>query len=219
MFRSYGRYWAETLWVRPRRIAEVDAGLEIVGLELLREAAHAGTGAIIALPHIGNWEPGALSGQRAGIEILAVAERLPNRHLTEWFTSLRNQFGITIVLSGRGSIRSVEAGIARGAVVCLLCDRDLSGRGVKTEFFGEVTTLPVGPAALALRTKALLIIGASYFTPNGHKLVLKRLVLPPEADDVESVTRVIAAGLEEMIREAPEQWHIMQPNWPSDRVP
>jgi KDO2-lipid IV(A) lauroyltransferase len=219
MFRSYGRYWAETLWVRPRRIAEVDAGLEIVGLELLREAAHAGTGAIIALPHIGNWEPGALSGQRAGIEILAVAERLPNRHLTEWFTSLRNQFGITIVLAGRGSMRSVEAGIARGAVVCLLCDRDLSGRGVKTEFFGEVTTLPVGPAALALRTKALLIIGASYFTPNGHRLVLKRLVLPPEADDVESVTRVIATGLEEMIREAPEQWHIMQPNWPSDRVP
>lgn len=218
VFRSYGRYWAETLWVRPRRIPELDAGLEIVGLEHLRQAAHGGIGAIIALPHLGNWEPGALSGQRAGIEILAVAERLPNLRLTNWFTSLRKQFGITIVLAGRSSMRGIEAGIARGAAVCLLCDRDLSGRGIKTEFFGEKTTLPAGPAALALRTGVPLLLGASYFTPTGHRLVLQRLELPPEANDVESVTRLIATGLEELIRQAPEQWHLLQPNWPSDRV-
>jgi phosphatidylinositol dimannoside acyltransferase len=217
VFRSYGRYWAETLWARPRRIAEVDASLEIVGLEHLRAAAHGGKGAIIALPHLGNWEPAALSGQRAGIEILAVAERLRNRLLTNWFTSLRSQFGITIVLAGRGSMKKIEEGIARGAAVSLLCDRDLSGRGIKTEFFGEETTLPAGPAALALRTGAPLLLAASYFTPTGHHLVLQRLDLPPEATEVEEVTRLIATGLEHLIRQAPEQWHLLQPNWPSDR--
>ena len=219
VFRSYGRYWAETLWVRPRRIPELDGTLEIVGLEHLREAAHSGTGVIIAVPHLGNWEPAALSGQRAGIEILAVAEKLRNQRLTKWFTSLRNQFGITIVLAGRGSMRGIEEGIARGAAVCLLCDRDLSGRGIKTEFFGEETTLPAGPAALALRTEAPLLLGASYFTPTGHKLVLQRLELPPEAKELKDVTKLIAKGLEELIRKAPEQWHLLQPNWPSDRAP
>jgi lauroyl/myristoyl acyltransferase len=218
VFRSYGRYWAETLWARPRRIPELDAGLEIVGLEHLRQAAHGAKGCIIALPHLGNWEPAALSGQRAGIEILAVAEKLGNLRLTEWFTSLRKQFGITIVLAGRGSMRGIEDGIARGAAVCLLSDRDLSGRGIKTEFFGEETTLPAGPAALALRTGAPLLLGASYFTPTGHHLVLQRLELPPDAREVETVTRLIAIGLEELIRQAPEQWHLLQPNWPSDRV-
>ncbi|MEX0667148.1 MAG: hypothetical protein WD313_02330 [Acidimicrobiia bacterium] len=218
VFKSYGRYWAETLWVRPRRIAEVDASLEIIGLEHLRDAAHGGKGAIIALPHLGNWEAASLSGQRAGIEILAVAEKLRNKRLTNWFTSLRNQFGITIVLAGRGSMRGIEEGIARGAAVCLLCDRDLSGRGIKAEFFGEVTTLPAGPAALALRTGAPLLLGASYFTPTGHQLVLQRLELPPEAKELEDVTKLIARGLEELIRKAPEQWHLLQPNWPSDRV-
>ncbi len=62
-------------------------------------------------------------------------------------------------------MRGIEDGIARGAAVALLCDRNLSGRGVKTEFFGEVTTLPAGPAALALRTGAPLLIAAAYFTP------------------------------------------------------
>ena len=218
VFKSYGRYWAETLWATPRRIPELDATLEIVGLEHLRDAAQGGKGAIIAVPHLGNWEPAALSGQRAGIEILAVAERLRNQRLTEWFTSLRNQFGITIVLAGRGTMRGIEEGIGRGAAVCLLCDRDLSGRGVTTEFFGEETTLPVGPATLALRTGAPLLLGASYFTPTGHRLILQRLELPAGAESVAEVTRLIAQGLEQMIRKAPEQWHLLQPNWPSDRV-
>ena len=219
VFQSYGRYWAETLWVRRRRIPEVDAGLEIIGLEHLRDAAHGGKGAIIALPHLGNWEAAALAGQRAGIEILAVAEKLPNRHLTDWFTSLRNQFGIRIVLAGRTSMRAIEEGISRGAAICLLCDRDLSGRGVNTEFFGEETTLPAGPAALTLRTGAPLLIAASYFTATGHRLMLQRLDLPKDVSSVAEVTRLIATELEQLIRKAPEQWHLLQPNWPSDRVP
>ncbi|MTA40097.1 MAG: hypothetical protein F2560_03555 [Actinobacteria bacterium] len=29
-------------------------------------------------------------------------------------------------------------------------------------------------------------------------------------------TQAIAHELEELIRRAPEQWHMFQPNWPSD---
>jgi KDO2-lipid IV(A) lauroyltransferase len=35
--------------------------------------------------------------------------------------------------------------------------------------------------------------------------------------DVERVTGALARRLEDLIRAAPEQWHLMQPNWPSDR--
>ena len=35
-------------------------------------------------------------------------------------------------------------------------------------------------------------------------------------DDVTRVTQMLAAELETLIRRAPEQWHMMQPNWPSD---
>ena len=36
-------------------------------------------------------------------------------------------------------------------------------------------------------------------------------------EDVARVTQLMAAELEALIRRAPEQWHLMQPNWPSDR--
>ena len=37
-------------------------------------------------------------------------------------------------------------------------------------------------------------------------------------EDVARITQALAAELEVLIRRAPEQWHLMQPNWPSDRV-
>jgi KDO2-lipid IV(A) lauroyltransferase len=38
------------------------------------------------------------------------------------------------------------------------------------------------------------------------------------ADDVARITQALARVFEEIIRRAPEQWHLQQPNWPSDRA-
>jgi KDO2-lipid IV(A) lauroyltransferase len=35
-------------------------------------------------------------------------------------------------------------------------------------------------------------------------------------EDVGRVTQSLAYELERLIRLAPEQWHLLQPNWPSD---
>ncbi|MGH8958796.1 MAG: phosphatidylinositol mannoside acyltransferase [Acidimicrobiia bacterium] len=215
MFGSYGRYWAETFWVRPERVVEIDRRLAITGLEHLAMAAEAGTGIVLVLPHLGNWEPAALSGRRAGIEIAAVAERLPNPRLTRWFVKMRAQYGITIIPHGRTSMRHVEEAIRRGAAVALLCDRDLSRRGVKVTFFGEETTLPAGPAALALKTGVPVVTAATFFDGAGHRVDIEELPLEG-VNDVQGLTQRIATALEGIIRQAPEQWHLFQPNWPSD---
>ncbi len=218
VFRSYGRYWAETFWVRPRRLGVLEKGLRIEGLEHLSAAAENGRGAVIVLPHMGNWEAASLAGRQAGIEVVAVAEKLSNPYITSWFTSLRMAFGIRVILNQRGVMRAAEEAIRAGGAVCLLSDRDLSGRGIRTEFFGEETTLPAGPIVLAFRTGAPLIPAVCYFTPGGHHLVLGApLVLAGGPDRLSEGTRTYATWLEEGIRRAPEQWHLLQPNWPSDR--
>ncbi len=106
--------------------------------------------------------------------------------------------------------------------MCLLCDRDLTGDGVEVEFLGERTTLPAGPAMLALRSGAPLIAVGCYFRPHGrHEL---RILDPIDTertggirDDVTRVTQELAHRFEDLIREQPEHWHLLQPNWPSDR--
>jgi KDO2-lipid IV(A) lauroyltransferase len=223
LFASYGRYWAEFLWVRPRRMPGVASRIRTEGLDMVEEAKRAGRGIIFALPHMGNWEMAVPVARLLGIEVLAVAEKLHNRWLTGWLTRLRQDLGINIALSesGTGLIGRLEQAIAQGWGVALLCDRDLRGRGTHVTFFGEATTLPSGPVSLALRTGASLFPVGTFFHDGGHFVrILAPIDLPRDqgrATTLRLGTQMLADRLEELIRHAPEQWHLVQPNWPSDR--
>ncbi|MCZ7526161.1 MAG: hypothetical protein M5U14_07155 [Acidimicrobiia bacterium] len=144
--------------------------------------------------------------------------------MLEWFAGVRRALGMEIVVLGRSAAADVLGALKRGRVVALLCDRDLTGDGVDVEFFGERTTLPAGPATLALRTGAPLVPAAVYFAPRGGHRAVVCPPVPAERlgrlrDDVARVTQDLAGRFEELIRAAPEQWHLFQPNWPSDRLP
>jgi KDO2-lipid IV(A) lauroyltransferase len=224
MFSAYGRYWAEVLWMRPRRAAAVHRRVTTDGLERVLAARDAGTGMIYALPHIGNWEVAGTVAEHEGIELVAVAEKLTNRRLAEWFIRLRRMLGIEVVLADGSPavMRHLFEVIRRGGAVALVTDRDLSHSGVEVEFFGEVTTLPVGGVALAIRTGAPIFPVASYFADGrGHHVVVEpALEIPSEGtldERVQAGVQALARALEGLIRREPTQWHLVQPNWPSDR--
>lgn len=218
VFRSYGRYWAESFWVRPRRLDQMWKNMRVEGFENLDAALSTGKGAVAVLPHLGNWEAAALIGVYHDLRLVAVAEQLANRRITDWFTRQRAMFGIEIVLTGRQRVApKLREAIEQGKVVCLLSDRDVSRRGVQVEFFGEKTTLPAGAVSLALKSGAAILPVAIYFEDGpGHRAVIH----PPlelKTDDVAEGVQQVADRLEEMIMVAPHQWHLVQPNWPSDR--
>ncbi|MCP4224911.1 MAG: hypothetical protein GY773_16360, partial [Actinomycetia bacterium] len=87
-FASYGRYWAETFWVRPRRIAQMAAHTSIEGADIVRAHRDHG-GLILALPHLGNWEAAGVEAASLGLDLVAAAESLPNPLISEWFIAQR----------------------------------------------------------------------------------------------------------------------------------
>src|SRR4029079_5286961 len=125
-----------------------------------------------------------------------------------------------VVTVGDHAASRVLAALGENRIVCLLSDRDLTGDGIDVEFFGERTTLPGGPALLALRANAPILPVAVYFRPRGGHLGLIRPPLEAQRqgklrDDVARITQDLAHEFEALIAAAPEQWHLMQPNWPS----
>ena len=225
VMQSYGRYYAETLWVRGSRVDELRRHTVVEGLERITEARDQGTGMIYGLPHVGNWEVAAPVAVDEKVPVVAVAEKLANKSITDWFTELRAGFGIEAVLATGGTevMRKLESAIKANKAVALLADRDLKGRGVEAEFFGERTTLPPGPATLALRTGAPLFPVATYFEgSDGYRVVVRPAIPVPEegtrSEKVAAMTQALAKEMESLIRAAPEQWHLVQPNWPSDRA-
>lgn len=225
MFAAYGRYWAETFWFRPRRAPAIRRHTRLEGTVHLERLRDAGRPMIVALPHVGNWEMAATAGETLHVEITAVAEALANRRVVDWFLGMRGSVGIEIVLTGQGSgvMRALLRALEARRVVALLSDRDVTGKGVEVEFFGEVTTLPAGPAVLSVKTGAPILPVASYFKKRrGHHIVIGAPIEPPgegsRDEQVVAQTQRLAAALEVLILAHPEQWHLVQPNWPSDRA-
>jgi KDO2-lipid IV(A) lauroyltransferase len=200
------------------------AGLDEVGAHHIDEAVAAGRGAILAMPHLGAWEWAAFwLTEVRGCTVTAVVEQIEPPELARWFTDLRSQFGIHVVPFGPEAAAACARALSENQVLALLCDRDLAGTGIEVDFFGERTTLPGGPATLALRTGAALLPATCYFGEDGvhHGLALAPLDTERRGrlrEDVTRVTADLARALEGLIREAPDQWHLLQPNWPSDHA-
>jgi len=221
-FEWYARYYVESFKLPSIPVAQIDHEFSYEGVDAIH--AHCGEGkdgAILAMPHLGTWEWAAFWLARvADVKVTAIVEPLDPPELFDWFVGLRESLGMEIHPLGPDAGRQVISALKRGHLVCLLCDRDLQGNGVPVDFFGERTTLPGGPATIALRTGVPLIPAAVFWREHDrHGLARPPLVVEREGrlrDDVQRVTQMIADEFEQLIRMAPEQWHLLSPNWPSD---
>lgn len=221
-FDSYARYYVESFRLPglPREV--VDNSFTLDGFERVIEGLGKGKGVILALPHLGGWEWAGRWMTDQGYKLTVVVEALQPPELFEWFADLRKELGMTVVPTGQGAGAAVMAALKRNDIVCLLSDRDIDRSGVEVEFFGERTTLPAGPATLGIRLGSPVLPVGCYFTPapNGHHAIVRSPLSVARRgglrEDVQRVTQNLAHELEFLIRRAPEQWHMFQPNWPSD---
>lgn len=225
-FHAYARYYVESFRLPRLSRRRVERGFSVEGFEHIEQAIANGKGAILALPHLGGWEWAGRWLADRGYDVHAVAEVLGDEDVTRLFVDLRAKLGMTVIPLDDSAGVKVAAALRSNAVVCLLCDRDIARNGKRSgamvDFFGERTSIPSGPAFFALRTGASLLPVATYFRRDvdGHHAV----VGPPVAfdsssslrDDVQRLTQSLTTRVEELIRRHPEQWHLFQPNWPSD---
>ena len=223
-FESYAHYWVNTFRLVDMTKQELESTFSHDGWELIETALKKDSGVILVLPHLGAWDWGGLwISKIKGVSVSAVVEPLEPPELFEWFKRSRNALGMNIIPLGADAGPQVLKAISDKQLVVLVSDRDIGGSSVEVEFFGEKTLLPAGPATLALRTGATLLTAAIYNKDNGcHGVVRPAISLERKGkfrSDVKRITQTIADEMELLIRKAPEQWHLMQPNWPSDSQP
>lgn len=222
VFANYGRYWAVNLKIPSMSREEVAAGIDTVGREHLDAALAKGHGVVLAPPHLGDWELGAHYLTGTGLAVTVAVEPLRPPEVFRWFLSFRERLGMHVVAVGPGAAGAILRALKQNHVVCLLSDR-LVGKaaGIEVEFFGEKAMMPAGPVTLAARSGAPLIPAAIYNKAGGAHTIVFR---PPldlggggrTRDLVPEGTQALARELEALVRRAPTQWHLVQPNWPSD---
>lgn len=223
VFSSYATYWFQSFRLPGMTSEQILKDFDYEGEPYLAEALDAEVGPIMAMPHLGGWEWSAFWVTKVrGITLNAVVEPLEPPEVFEWFKKFRSSLGMKVIPLGASAGSEVINALKSKEMVVLLCDRHVGGGGVEVEFFGEKTLLPAGPATLALRTGAPLCPAAVYIQGNGVYGVLRPLLKVERQgrlrDDVQRITQELAYEFENLIRKAPEQWHLLQPNWPSDTL-
>jgi len=222
-FGSYGRFWVELFTLPSVPGPMVGKRFKVEGYGHIQDVLDQGRGPILALPHLGGWEwAAAWLGRVVGLQVTAVVERLEPPDLFDWFVSVRSNNGIDVVPLGGDSASRLVKAIRQSNIVCLLSDRDVVGNGIEVEFFGEKTMLPAGPALLSRRTGTPILPTAVYYDGSDHRARVLGPIIPSPGislrDDMARMTNELARALEELIADAPDQWHLLQPNWPSDLV-
>lgn len=221
-FSAYGRYYLDSFRLPGLDTKTIDDGFDYVGFEHIADPVRRGIGPLLILPHLGGWEWAAFwLAKMHGIKVTGIVEPLEPPELFDWFRSFRESLGMDVVPVGPTAGPAILDAVRAGHAVCMLSDRVVANASaVPVEFFGERTMLPAGPATIALRTGAPLVPVAVYFRGDRH-FAHCRPPVPARREgafreDVQRITQHLADELEFLIRQAPEQWHVLQPSWPSD---
>lgn len=217
--RSYFRYWHEVFRLPAWSAARTVDSVVTTGEEKLRAGFSGGRGAIIALPHMANWDHAGAWACLTGMPVSTVAERLRPDSLFDRFVAYREQLGMEVIaLNGRGNpMMTLKASLGAGRLVCLLADRDLTGTGVEVELLGESARIAGGPAALSRMTGAPLVALTLVNQGPLMRLDFSDPIAPRRGrQGLVEMTQDIADWFTAGIRRTPADWHMLQPVFVSD---
>jgi Kdo2-lipid IVA lauroyltransferase/acyltransferase len=214
MWENLGRTFAESLCIKA-----LTKGDRIVfePSESFDEAAAGAKPFIVCGLHLGNWEILAHGGQRLGVSLIGVYQRISNPQVETLMRSLREPLykaGLTpkTPMAARVLLRAIKD----GASPCFLADlRDDNGPSVP--FFGRSARSTVFPALLARTTGVPLYAGAAFRRPGSRFSIRIASISMPHTDDSAAdalvATKTLQRQFEAFIREAPEQWMWAHRKW------
>ncbi len=220
--RSYFRYWCEAFRLPVTDPADAAARVDVAHAERLLDPIRAGRGAVVALPHMANWDLAGVWGVQSGMPVTTVAERVRPEALFERFCAYRRALGIDVLplsgVDGGPPLVDPTAVLATrlraGGLVCLLADRDISARGQRVRLLDAPARIPAGPAVLARRTGAALIPVTLWYEGDRMQMHLHPEVVAPAGqrlrDAVGAMTQQVADVFTAGIRAHPADWHMMQ---------
>jgi lauroyl/myristoyl acyltransferase len=209
-FQNYGRMLMEFLLMGSLTREELIGRVTLEGREHLDAALARGRGAIMAVPHMGSWDMAGSYAGAIGYRISAVAERFPGS-LNDAVVQTRQRFGLDVIMLGRAAVRGITDALRANRIVALLCDLE-QGPGLDVRFFGRRAIVPGGPAALALKTGAVLMPANQFLTsPGRHSIHLDPPLSIGEGDTKERLMQRVVDRFEDFIRERPDQWYAFRP--------
>jgi Kdo2-lipid IVA lauroyltransferase/acyltransferase len=186
--------------------------VETDGVEHYRAALKLGRGVIGLAMHYGNWALGGCYLAQHVKPVYSVNKKQRDSYFTRTVCAWRAKFGVHNITTGARVNSFILRALKDNSILELLADQNGGRRGVFVSFCGIQASTVQGPAALALKTGApLLLTLCIRLSPGRLRLVVKPPLdisgLPEDKQAAQlEVMRRINSAYEAAIREDPTQW-------------
>ncbi|WP_394849069.1 lysophospholipid acyltransferase family protein [Pendulispora brunnea] len=187
---------------------------------VLAEALREGRGVLFVSAHLGPWERVAQTLVASGFPLTTVARESYDPRLTALYDRLRGSKGVASIYRGApGAPLRMLRTLRSGGLLGMPMDLRSRVPSIDVPFLGTPAATPVGPARIACRTGAAIVVGTAAppldDAENAPRLTVTRLSIDDLASEA-TVTARINDELSQRILAMPEQWVWMHPRWSED---
>jgi KDO2-lipid IV(A) lauroyltransferase len=181
-------------------------------------AREAGRGVVFASAHLGPWERVAASLVAAGIPLTTMARESYDPRFSRMYERLRAASGVQMIWRGSpGAAARIVRTLRAGGVLGVPMDLRSRVACCASPFLGHDAPTPVGPARIALRTGAAVVVGTLAPQANGARTITATRVdtadLQGSEADAHTLTARINRELSLRILALPHAWVWMHERW------
>lgn len=217
VYRNQAENFIEVLRLPKIRTAEDATALfDIDAVDFFSKTVGRQQGAVLVSAHYGNWELSALCVGLLKAPLSIVVKQLKNHALDRQINAWRAMRGNRIIYDWQ-ALREGMRALKKGEILIMLGDQSDSAGGFFTEFLGRSSSVFLGPAYLALKTRVPLFVGMSRKNDNGRYSFdfeeIDQAGLGTAKGDAEELARRYTKVIERYIYQHPEEWFWLHNRW------
>ena len=201
------------LLIAPKLQNHIQQILKPEHIALIQRLLQQGHGLVTVSGHLGGWELQAAAAATAITGPFTVAAvQQSNPYIDRFITQRRNAMGMQVA-GTKVAMKLLLKALKNHQAIGLAADQNAGIDAVFVDFFGKIGATHPGPAKLALKFGAPLLVGAAIRTGPGQFKVLAKEVEILADDTVETLTQRHTKILEYFIRQYPEQYFWLHRRW------
>ena len=214
MWKSYGKIFAEYLFIKYFRKDNAKKYIEVKGQEILDEIKTSKEPVIFISGHFDNFELMAMHIERSGVDLAAIYRPLNNYFLNPIMENIRKKYIChKQIKKGISGTKEILKYYKSGTSVALMIDQRVS-EGIKSSFFQKKALTTTIPAQFVKKFKCNIV--PIHIERKADQKFLLEIMKPLNFDNdqsIENITLKLNQVLEKMIIKNPHQWIWSHNRW------
>ena len=214
MWKSYGKIFAEYMFIKNFRNSLDEKYLQIKGQKILDEIKNSKSPVIFVSGHFDNFELMAMHIEKSGVDLAAIYRPLNNFFLNPFMEKIRRKHICKKqIKKGISGTKEILKYFKSGTSIALMIDQRVS-QGIKSKFFNKDALTTTIPAQFVKKFQCKIV---PIFIERNTKGSFNLEILDPlkfENDSsIEDITYKLNISLEKLIQRNPYQWIWSHNRW------